>query len=153
MKLFFVFTFLFVASLAQAYDFDNNCDFYLKADRHFACSQDPRDHEQYLLRYGYRMCQKYSEKQIHWPSPLQNFITQVASCLQDKVAAYFNTSISCSALGKMAFASHYDCYLRAGFCELNLQNRLKVFKVALEPNLIFNGTWSLGYRLWQKCGQ
>lgn len=131
--------------------FDNHCEFYLKADKHLNCSNDPDDQQKYLVKYGYRLCKKYSEKQENWDIPLQNFITQVAPCLQNEIAELMTTNITCEALGKKAFASHSGCYIQSGFCELSFSDKMKVFNVAMELNLILSGSWNLGYQLWKEC--
>jgi hypothetical protein len=96
--------------------------FYTCAEDALGCGEDG-----YLLGYGAR----YAERFYQQTRPTMSlrgrlWIDDVLICLQDELRASIDTGSSCAEVRTIAFDSHPDCYIEAGFCSLPLSDVVKV---------------------------
>ena len=97
--------------------------FYLCAEDALHCG--PRG---YLLGYGTKYARRFYRSTRPWMSRAgQLWIDDVLVCLQDELRASIDGETSCADVRTIAFDSHPDCYLAAGFCDLPLTDWLLVF--------------------------
>jgi hypothetical protein len=111
-----------------------NCDYYLCRESIESCGENG-----YFLHFGYPYCEglmsdvrpKMSEEGAIWMS-------RAATCLQEQVEAMPLTH-SCEDMASLAIATHPDCYVSTGFCELKLSDQLliaeKIWKSLVDPRI------------------
>lgn len=101
------------------------CEYYQCQEQELNCGK-----KGYLLNYGHRFCTKFfHELDEHLSLEGKEWMKSVGNCLQQKIES-FNVEPnenSCSEIKKLAYRSHSDCYLSAGFCHLPLVDKMKIF--------------------------
>lgn len=130
-----------------------SCDFYLCQNLKNPCGLDD-----YNLGYGYKYCSKSKFKLFDQmiSAAGKKWVTDVISCLQRKnledAKKLTHTDLMCFDIENYAINSHADCYVKSGFCKLNLVEKLKIINTVkneiLTPNAIFFGT-----DLLLQCGE
>ncbi len=111
------------SALARACDAAmDSCDFYLCIEK-----QNPCGARGYALHFGYRKCQRYLEAQSNTSQGLKKWFPEVRFCLQEeyqRIATETPPSQSyCRTVRQEAIASHLDCYVETGFCELSPKDK------------------------------
>lgn len=110
--------FIFQCCLSNATQL--NCDYYKKKQTALGCSKT-----NYLVSYGYRYCQIFEKKINRWKNQNKiNWAKKTAQCLQDKIKT--NTTLTCSNIESYAFKTHAQCYVNAGFCDLERLERVSI---------------------------
>jgi hypothetical protein len=108
-----------------------SCDFYLCAARALNCTRND-----YPLRFGYPLCQRYLSDQNHSTENLRAWLPAVRQCLQEKFVALKVSS--CQRLEEAAFDTHVQCYVETGFCRLNEADKTW---------LVWETSWQMVYPL------
>jgi len=81
----------------------------------------------YLIGYGSKYAERYYRKTRPWMSRAgQAWIDEVLVCLQEELRAAIDSTTSCEDVRTIAFDTHPDCYLAAGFCDLPFLDWLAV---------------------------
>jgi hypothetical protein len=81
----------------------------------------------YLLGYGTRYSQRfYKEARPRMSSRGQRWIDDVLVCLQRDLRDAIDVETSCEDIRTIAFDSHPQCYVEAGFCALPVWDVLTV---------------------------
>jgi|SRR6185312_611208 len=95
---------------------DQSCDYYACKAQELHCL--PSD---YPVKFGYRLCQRYLADQNQASEALRAWLPSVRECLQEK----FETLkiISCQKIEHAAFATHVECYVQTGFCQLSASDK------------------------------
>ncbi len=133
--------------------FIGTCDFYLCEENLNPCGLDA-----YNLSYGYKYCSASKFKLYDQMKSIEGktWVEDVFTCLQQK-SFDFSKSLnhsdnSCALIKQSSFDSHPDCYANAGFCELNISEKEKIFntikKEIVSPETIHQGT-----QLLKKCAE
>jgi hypothetical protein len=125
---------LAIAGVTPCADRIGHCDYYLCRESVESCGDNG-----YFLHFGYPYCEelmtdvrpKMSEKAADWMS-------RAAACLQERVEAMPLTH-SCEDMASLAIATHPDCYVSTGFCELKFSDKLliaeKIWKSLIDPRI------------------
>ena len=87
----------------------------------------------YLVGYGTKYAERFYRKTRPWMSPAgKQWIDDVLVCLQEELHAAIDAQTSCPDVRTIAFDTHPDCYVAAGFCELPFTDWLLV-AATLDP--------------------
>jgi hypothetical protein len=98
-----------------------NCDYYLCREQKHPCGADG-----YFIDFSYRYCNEFETKVGKDVSQAtRDWFDRVARCLQEDVEA-IPVETSCSKTQTEAIAGHENCYVSTGFCEVPLEDKLKV---------------------------
>jgi hypothetical protein len=101
----------------------NEATFYVCAEETLQCGPSG-----YPIGYGKKYAERYYRKTRPWMSPAgQQWIDDVLVCLQEELRAAIDSETACADVRTIAFDTHPDCYLAAGFCELPFLDWLAVF--------------------------
>lgn len=110
--------------------FIGTCDFYLCQEEKIPCGL-----EGYNLSYGYKYCSG-SKFKLLGQMPTQQgktWVTEVFKCLQSKSfqdsGTTQNNDRQCKVISSNAYASHPDCYVQAGFCDLSTTEKKLILKL------------------------
>lgn len=129
--------------------FIGTCDFYLCQEKKEPCGLDG-----YNLSYGYKYCSrsKFSLLKKMKTNLGKKWTESVFQCLQSQslVASNNNKNRSCEKIKDQAYASHPGCYINSGFCELNLDDKLKILKTVKEE-LFTLDTIKQGLEVLSQC--
>jgi hypothetical protein len=108
---------------------EQSCQMYSCVEQHFQCGK-----KGYLTKFGLKNCEKYLENQDFSSERLQQWYPKVRYCLQTRLADIADqtadTPKACKDLERLAFASHVDCYIETGFCDLSFLDKFAVAAVA-----------------------
>jgi hypothetical protein len=103
-----------------------SCDYYLckeAADGASACGEDG-----YYLRYGFKYCERISlVTRPQLSAAGQVWLDEARVCLMRTIEREIDGNESCETLTQIAFDSHPDCYIEAGFCDLPVSDMWAVF--------------------------
>lgn len=82
----------------------------------------------YLIGYGKKYAERFYRRTRPWMSPAgQQWIDDVLVCLQSELRDSIDGETSCPDVRTIAFDTHPDCYVGAGFCDLPFTDWLAVF--------------------------
>jgi hypothetical protein len=100
-----------------------NCDYYECRESLQNCGS-----KGYLLRFGYHYCSKFmGGVRPRMTAQGAAWMATVARCLQEKVEQ-IPLATSCEVTADEAIASHPDCYVDTGYCELTDGDKFRVAK-------------------------
>jgi hypothetical protein len=100
----------------------HEADFYLCAEETAACGPDG-----YLVGYGAKYAQRFYRYTRPWMSRAgKQWIDDVLVCLQETLRDRIDAGTSCADIQTIAYDSHPDCYVEAGFCSLPWSDWLAV---------------------------
>lgn len=126
-----------------------SCDYYLCAEQKSPCGLDG-----YNLGFGFKYCSGSKFQLIHEMKTAegQQWVQNVFQCLQKQsfISAQTNYGNSCEMIKKDAFDSHPNCYAQAGFCDLKLSEKLKIFKL-IKSEIFSFATLEQGFALLNLC--
>lgn len=128
--------------------FIGNCDFYLCQELKNPCGL-----EGYNLGFGYKYCSRSKFKLIdEMKTNLgKQWVPKTFQCLQKRslessLAIQQQEDLQkdvCKSIRKLAFNSHPDCYVEAGYCELSISEKANIvdliFFSAFKPSSIKQG--------------
>jgi len=97
-----------------------SCDYYL-------CRDDARMEScgaaGYYAGFGHAYCDRFTvDSQPRMSEAGQRWIDDVRTCLQRALEDIDDEALSCEDVQELAYATHPDCYVQAGFCELGLSD-------------------------------
>ncbi|CAF1403357.1 unnamed protein product [Adineta ricciae] len=96
--------------------------------------------DSYALSYGMRYCTKFSHSLKTFTPQGQRWIWKTMNCLQKSlVSPLENCANNCSALRKIAFASHSTCYVKSGVCELSAFDWVRIVSIVGKDLFTSNG--------------
>ncbi|RUP50872.1 hypothetical protein BC936DRAFT_137275 [Jimgerdemannia flammicorona] len=104
-----------------------SCKFYLEcAEARFRCGK-----KGYPVHYGNEYCTKFEKGQGRLSEAGNKWMWAVMKCLQDALAptVVSDKGTTCKKLDRIAFDTHPYCYVRSGFCSLNLSDMLAVVEI------------------------
>ena len=83
----------------------------------------------------------------------QSWVTSVFRCLQKQSFLKSETSANrtCDQIQSDAYDSHPDCYSQAGFCELKISEKIKIFQL-IKNEILSADTIKQAGLLLEKCG-
>jgi hypothetical protein len=88
--------------------------FYRCAEETLHCGPDG-----YLIGYGARYAERFYRHTRPWMSPAgQRWLDATLVCLQVALRERIDAATSCADVRTLAFDSHPECYVDAGFCHL-----------------------------------
>jgi hypothetical protein len=98
-----------------------NCDYYLCREKEHPCGSGG-----YFIGFSYRYCNDF-ETQVgkDVTQATRDWFDRVARCLQEDVEA-IPVETSCSMTQTQAIEGHENCYVSTGFCDISLEDKLKV---------------------------
>ena len=94
----------------------SDCAFYTDClESTFMCGPDG-----YPLGYGDKYCERFLDNKHYFTEEGQAWIDGTLVCLKEALVETVEEpdGIDCEQVKKTAFASHVDCYINNGFCEL-----------------------------------
>jgi len=92
--------------------------FYRCAEETLSCGPDG-----YLIGYGARYAERFYRHTRRWMSPVgQRWLDATLVCLQVALRERIDAATSCLDVRTLAFDSHPECYVDAGFCQLPLSD-------------------------------
>jgi hypothetical protein len=101
---------------------DHEADFYICAEETAECGPDG-----YLVGYGAKYAERFYRYTRPWMSRAgKQWIDDVLVCLQETLRDRIDAETSCADIRTIAFDSHPDCYVEAGFCRLPWSDWLAV---------------------------
>ncbi len=130
-------------------EYIGTCDFYLCQEQKNPCGLDG-----YNLGFGFKYCSgSRFELMPQMESELgHQWVSDVFQCLQKR--SLFISQIqelnSCEHIRSDAYDSHPDCYVKAGFCQLDISEKLKIFQL-IKKEIFSTGTLKQAQDLLQKC--
>lgn len=128
-----------------------SCDFYPEAETSMRCHNRG---SKYLLDYGYYYCQKFKEKSSSWSETAEIWANSTGQCLQEMLFDNRENRLSnCEQLEEFAFDSHPICYKQYGFCNLQLNDKFKIFSTIRAIDLISRKSLSQSLNLLLACGK
>jgi hypothetical protein len=81
-------------------------------------------------------------------------VTQTFNCLQEESLVQFPEKTKspniCEEIKDQSFKAHPDCYTQAGFCELNIIDKFKIF-MTIKAEIISKETVTQGIDLLRNC--
>lgn len=95
------------------------CDTYLDVAKNLECDQ-----ENYLIKFGYRYCRKFIEKEHKFTDRGQLILSGIRSCLLDRLVS--EPQLSCGNVQIISETHHFQCYVDSGYCELGPWDQLKL---------------------------
>ena len=118
-----------------------SCDFYQCLE-----SVNPCGDQGYAVHFGYKFCTK-SENQLLSKMPDdqgRRWVLDTMKCLQQALSDQLDPSeISCQKIKKTGYATHLECYIQSGYCELPGQDKKEIIKLLkfqlLKPKNIIQG--------------
>lgn len=100
----------------REYDDCGACGYYRCREAQAGCGE-----EGYLLGYVGRYCDRFATVTAPRVSAAAaEWLGRVRTCLVDYMAEEVPADASCEEIHRMGTASHTDCYVEAGFCELSI---------------------------------
>lgn len=137
--------------------FIGTCDFYLCQELKNPCGL-----EGYNLSYGYKYCSRSKFKLLYEMKTTagKDWVPKTFQCLErqnlmDSLAIQQQNDLkkdTCKSIRKLAFKSHPDCYVEAGYCELSHAEQSNIIRLvfysALKPSGVIQGL-----KLLDKCQQ
>lgn len=106
-----------------------NCSFYLDFEKERQCSSQKKKPSEYLATYGYKYCSRFLRERVKWKGKLKKWNLETGVCLQEMLYNNKRRIKPCSQLESFAFDVHPICYKQYGFCELESEDRQKIFKI------------------------
>lgn len=141
---------LFSKNVTKCDAYIGTCDFYLCQEQNNPCGVDG-----YNLGFGYKYCS--GSKFKLWPQMHtelgKSWVQNVFQCLQKKNFVDSLTQAkaqTCESIHKTSVASHPDCYVEAGFCNLSNSDRLAIFNL-IKSEILSTDTVTQGLRILQLC--
>jgi len=124
-----------------------SCGMYACLENRIQCGP-----QGYLTNFGGRLCQRYLDHQGNVSPALKTWFPKVRLCLQMALLNLQEVS-SCDDLEKKAFATHFDCYARTGFCELNAVDKLELFQQTGIDGVLGPSSIEVGIRIEEFCNR
>lgn len=125
------------------------CDFYLCQEQKSPCGL-----EGYNLSFGFKYCSGSKFKLLNQMQTGfgKSWVTNVIQCLQKQniLKSQNNETRTCEQIKSDAFASHSDCYVESGFCELEISEKLRIFQL-VKKEIFSPESFSMGLGLLRKC--
>lgn len=111
---------------------------------------------EYAINFGKHYCEKYSAAFPSFSKAGQQWIGMVRKCLQQKLADQVGTAVTCTDLKEKAFASHPDCYVQSGLCDLPFLDWIRMLGTVgdafFRPSAA-GGTWANSATTANQCKQ
>jgi hypothetical protein len=132
-------------------EFIGTCDFYLCQEQKYPCGLDG-----YNLHFGYKYCSdsKFGLLQKMKTREGQNWTRSVYTCLQkrslENSEKILESENKCRDLQQASYNSHVDCYFEAGFCDLKLTEKEKIFNL-IKKEIFSSQSIKQGLDLLKRC--
>ena len=124
---------------------NDSCEYYLCKEMQTPCGKNG-----YTLGFGYHYCLKYQDDRGYSDAG-KDWLYTVRGCLQERLDELPSHTM-CIDLKKHAIASHYQCYIDAGYCDLPLSDKRRVLRTAATAVFNFDVILS-GLKILGKCAQ
>ena len=144
--------FFILLSLGCSISYASNCESLLGQCSYYKCIQHEMkcSESNYLSSFAIPYCYKYKKDQPNYSSRGQIFLTKARYCLQEQIE--FMDDRTCKTIRPYAVNSHIGCYLNAGFCELNLAEKMRITWIA-SSELIHSDVRRAGLETMKLCNQ
>ncbi|XGC81721.1 hypothetical protein ACES2L_04395 [Bdellovibrio bacteriovorus] len=103
----------------------------------------------YWLKFGDHYCKKFLDDEAKFPAKTQVWLKDVRECLQTR-AEELSRQVSCERMQDEALDSHVGCYIDTGFCELSMQERVKVYWY-LKKTMLHSYAWKEAAAIHNLC--
>jgi hypothetical protein len=104
----------------------------------------------YLESFANEYCYRFAETENHYSANGRKFLSVVGDCLRKEIASNID-NLNCKSVKPFAADSHVLCYVQSGYCDLDFQDRLQIFKTVFLPT-IFDGTFrEVARQLNEQC--
>jgi hypothetical protein len=112
-----------------------SCDYYLCREAVQPCGETG-----YFKAFGHKYCESFMSETLQELSPQgARWMPVIAQCLQEEADFTIDTTTSCEQVEVLAINTHPGCYKKTGFCELPLEDKMKigehVFKELAKPKM------------------
>lgn len=106
----------------------------------------------YALGYGAKYAEKFMWETYETVEPeTQAFLVRNLICLQERFIYDTTTEMTCDELWGLAIASHVDCYIESGVCELSTTELLKVFSTVDQEDIGTSEALDATGAIWDHC--
>ena len=103
----------------------NSCQFYVNClEARNQCGQGG-----YALGYGNKYCLSFNRLELSQQG--EDWITGTMACLQGALIDVASRTSSCESIKQTAFKSHVKCYVDNGFCDLGLEDQVKISETVI----------------------
>ncbi len=138
------------SSLQDCRSLVGTCDFYLCQESKNPCGLDG-----YNMGFGLKYCSssKFSLLPKMSTALGKSWVPQVFTCLQEKnyQASQIASSDRCQTIEQESIKTHAFCYAAAGFCQLKISEKVKIFNL-IKNEIISKNAISQTLELTNRCG-
>ncbi|TNF37141.1 MAG: hypothetical protein EP329_03925 [Deltaproteobacteria bacterium] len=125
---------------ALAYQGCGACAYYACREATAGCGADG-----YLMRFAHHYCERYRLISEPEASPAaRRFLERVRRCLVTRFDREVPEGTDCATMRDLGFASHPDCYVETGFCELSIADWLLVLNTIDDGDADFSQMLTTG---------
>ncbi len=123
----------------------DSCGFYTCMETQAQCGT-----EGYLTSFGGPLCRAYLDHEPKLSNNLQTWFPKVRYCLQAALLQ-IGDQVKCDELDQKAFASHFDCYVSTGFCELTFRDQFEIIHLTGLEAMLNPSVIEVGLRVERHC--
>lgn len=130
-----------------------SCDFYICQDQKNPCGASG-----YNLGFGYKYCSdsKFKLYNRMKTEKGRKWVKDVFTCLQNQNLVFADSltsssSARCEQIQKSSIQSHAGCYADAGFCDLELSEKVNIFRI-IKKEILSLSTVTQGLEILKRCG-
>jgi hypothetical protein len=109
------------------------------------------DQRNYLLKFGYRYCQRYVEHEDLFSTEGQQFLDRNRRCLIEEL--HHEQNLTCENVKRLAYRHHDKCYVEMGFCELPKSDRKLVIQEIRKRHLLRPLNLITAFKILKSCSQ
>ena len=99
------------------------CEIYREKAAELSCTN-----QNYLIQFGYRYCRTYVINEYRFLPETQQVLSALRGCLANDVKN--DVALTCQTSEERAMASHLECYVQSGFCEVDAFDKVMIFSIA-----------------------
>lgn len=104
---------------ASAFSDKEVCNSYLAAAEDLGC-----DSKNYLVKFAYRYCSKFIEKEHIFSEKTQMTLNSIRNCLISDILE--DNRLTCENAQIIGRKSHVNCYIQNGFCDISSRDKFKI---------------------------
>lgn len=108
-----------------------SCSFYSDClENKYHCG-----HDGYPLGYGNKFCEIFKDSSYDFTKEGQDWIWNTMHCLQEELIPLYKNTSNCTYLEKFAFNTHSECYVKTGFCNLDIKDKYILIEIIISNKI------------------